>query len=88
MVLVVGVLGVFALVPTSVQTAGETVDQLTLAERAESILQPVRLGARDAREVWGPDPVTGRRARRHAFILLPLPAALPVVQPLPVETAP
>jgi type II secretory pathway pseudopilin PulG len=88
-VLVIGILGVLALIPAAVQTAGDTVDQLTLAEHAESVIASVRLGARDhTYEVWATDPVSGGRVLKHAFVLLPHPAALPVGQPVPVALRP
>jgi type II secretory pathway pseudopilin PulG len=89
-VLVVGILGVLALVPASVQTAGETVDQLTLAEHAESIVATLRLAAREhAHEVWQvTDPVSGARTLRHAFLLFPHPAALPLGRAVPAALRP
>lgn len=80
-VLVIGVLGVFALVPASVRSAADTVDDLHLAQQAESIIASLRLGARErAYEVWQPGPP---RRLASAFLLLPHPAAVPMGQPSP-----
>jgi prepilin-type N-terminal cleavage/methylation domain-containing protein len=81
-VLVIGILGVFALVPTSVKSAASTVDDLHLAQQAESIVAALRLAARErAYEVW--EGVAPDRRLKCAFLVLPHPAAVPLGQPSP-----
>lgn len=81
-VLVIGILGIFALVPTAVRSAASTVDELHASQQARSIVEALRLGARDlSHEVWR-DTGTGRELV-HAFFWFPHPAALPAGQPPP-----
>lgn len=76
-VLAVGVVGVIALVPTAVKTATTTSDSLAASEHARSVVEALRLAARDHyHEVWGPDAAGTGREVKSAFLLLPHPAAL------------
>lgn len=71
-VLVLGILGVAAIIPQSVRTAGDTVDALALSDQARSVVAALKLGARErCHEVWTGSGPTRRLA--HAFIVLPHP---------------
>lgn len=86
-VLVIGILGIFALVPTAVRSASSTVDELHASQQARSIVEALRLGARDlSHEVWR-DTGTGR-SLQHAFFFFPHPAALPPGTPSPTVYLP
>ncbi len=86
-VLVVGILGIFALVPTSVRTAGASVDDLAASQEVHSIVAALRLGARDlSHEVWTGAPPA--RRLQHAFFLLPHPAAIAPGETPPVVLRP